>query len=157
MIFNLNKIQKIIKKNSEIGFLFLLIVVTVASTTFYNNQKKIINENYRDVINNVYFQKSITHIINALSPKYKGVDHKINKGETFNKILKSYDVPDGEIIKIQKILENDYNLNSLKTNQIIKFVINEVNKEIVNFIFPVSRTKKIKLTRDLETNQFKKK
>ena len=157
MIFNLNKIQKIIKKNSEIGFLFLLIVITVASTTFYNNQKKIINENYRDVINNVYFQKSITHIINALSPKYKGVDHKINKGETFNKILKSYDVPDGEIIKIQKILENDYNLNSLKTNQIIKFVINEVNKEIVNFIFPVSRTKKIKLTRDLETNQFKKK
>ena len=157
MIFNLNKIQKIIKKNSELGFLFLLIIVTIISTTFYNNQKKIINENYRDVIGNVYFQKSITHIINSLSPKYKGVNHKITKGETFYKILKNYDVPEDEIIKIQKILKKNYNLNTLKTNQIIKFIINEANKEIVNFTFPVSRTKTIQLIKNLETNQFKKK
>jgi len=157
MIFNLNKIQKIIKKNSELGFLFLLIIVTILSTTFYNNQKKIINENYRDVIGNVYFQKSITHIINSLSPKYKDVNHKITKGETFYKILKNYDVPEDEIIKIQKILKKNYKLNTLKTNQIIKFIINEANKEIVNFTFPVSRTKTIQLIKNLETNQFKKK
>jgi len=44
MIFNLNKIIKLIKKNIEITFLFLLIIITITSTTFYNNNKLVVNE-----------------------------------------------------------------------------------------------------------------
>ena len=50
MIFNSNNFKKIIKKNSEIAFLFLLIFITIISTKFYNDQKKTINENYKNVI-----------------------------------------------------------------------------------------------------------
>ena len=158
MIFSLNKITKLIKKNSEVAFLFLLILVSIVSTTFYNNKKLLINENYKDVLNNIYFKKSINHIFNNLSPRYITVDHKISNGETFDKILKKYLVPIDEIIKIKKNLKQNYNLNNLKTNLAIKFTIDESNNKIItSFIFPISRTNKIQLTRNLEKNTFEKK
>ena len=158
MIFNLNKIQKLIKRNTEIAFLLLLIVITITSTTFYNNKKITISENYKTTINNIYFKKTIDHIFNNLSPRYKSINHKISKGETFDKILNNYSVPVGEINKIKKILNKDYNLNNLKTNLIIKFRIDESNnKKITTFLFPISRTEKIQLNRNLEKDLFEKK
>jgi len=158
MIFNLNTLQKIIKKNQDIVFIFFLIIITIISTQFYNNNKKIINGNYKDVINNIYFQKTINHIFDNLSPKYKNIDHKIVKGETFDKILSSYSISNNEIIKIKKGIDDAPNLNNLKTNQIIKFTIDQSNnKKVINFLFPLSRTEKIQLTRNVETDLFKKK
>jgi len=149
---------KLIKRNTEIAFLFLLIVVTIASTTFYNNKKKQVNETYKDVINNIYFQKSINHFFNNLNPRYKNIEHKISKGETFNKILSNYSISNSKIIKVKKNLISDYNLNNLKTGLNIKFTIDKSNnKKIITFILPVSRTEKILLTRNLETNLFEKK
>jgi len=157
MKFDLNKTIKLIKRNAEIAFLFLLLFITVISTTFYNNKKVLINENYKNLINNIYFQKSINHIFNNLKPRYKNINHKISKGETFDKILKKYSITSAEIIKIKKNLDSSYDLNNLKTNFEIKFTIDQTNnKKITLFIFPVSRTKKIKLTRDLKTDLFKK-
>ena len=158
MIYNFNKIQKLIKKNTEISFLFLLIITTILSTTFYNNEKEIKKKNFKDVVNNIYFQKSLTHIFNNLSPRFKNIEHKIAKGETFNKILKKYSISSAEINKVNNNLSKKYNLNNLKTNLIIKFIIDESNnRKITKFIFPVSRTEKIQLTRNLQTNLFEKK
>ena len=158
MIFSSNKILKLLKKNVEIAFFFLLLTITIISTTFYNSKKTLINENYKTLINNIYFQKSINQIIGNLTPRYKNIDHKISKGETFDKILNYHSVSDNEIIKIKKNLSTDYNLNNLKTNLEIKFTIDQSNnKKIVVFIFPVSRTEKIKLIRNLDTNLFEKK
>ena len=158
MIFNLKKIPKIIKKKSEISLLFLLIMITALSTTFYNGKKKTINENYRDVINNIYFQKSINYIFNNLTSRYQSINHKISDGETFDKILNSYSISNQEIIKVKKNLNTDFNLNNLKTNLNIRFIIDKSNnKKIISFVFPISRTKKIQLTRNIEKDIFKKK
>ena len=158
MIFKLNNALKLIKRHAELAFLILLTIITISSTTLYNNHKKIINKNYINLVNNIYFQKSISHIFNKLKPRYKNVQHKISTGETFNKILSNYSITNKEIIKIKKNLTSDYNLNNLKTNLIIKFTIDESNnKKITSFIFPLSRTKKIQLTRSLEKDTFKKK
>jgi len=117
-----------------------------------------VNENYKNVINNIYFQKTINHIFNNLTPRYKSINHKISKGETFNKILNAYSIADSEITKIMRELNSDYNLSTLKTDFNIKFTIDEANnKKIISFMFPVSRTEKIQLTRNLETNLFEKK
>ena len=78
MIFSSNKIIKLIKKNIEITLFFLLLIITVASTKIYNNKKILINENYKDVINNIYFQKSVNQIFDNLKPRYKSIDHKIS-------------------------------------------------------------------------------
>jgi murein DD-endopeptidase MepM/ murein hydrolase activator NlpD len=157
MIFSSNKIIKLIKKNIEIAFLFLLFFITIVSTTLFNNNKKLINENYKNVINNIYFQKSVEQIFNTLTPRYKNIDHQISNGETFDKILNSYSISSDEILEIKKNLNSDYNLNNLKTNLNIKFTIDRSNnKKITSFLFPVSRTEKIQLIRDSASNLFDK-
>jgi len=157
MIFNLNNILKLLKKNAEFTFLLLLIGITILSTTFYNDKKILINENYKSLISNTYFQESIKHIISNLAPKYKNIEHKILPGETFNSILKNYSVSDSEINKIINTLNKDYNLNKLKANLYIKFIIDiSDNNKVTFFLFPASRTEKIQLTKDLKTDIFKR-
>ena len=60
MKFSKYKIIKPIKKNIEIVFLFLLILITIISTTYYNNHKLLINKNYTDLINISTFKKALT-------------------------------------------------------------------------------------------------
>ena len=157
MIINLNKLQKVIKKNSYLGFLSILIITSVSTTTFYNYKKEITNKNYKELIDNIYFQKSIKYVFNNLSPKYKNIDHKISEGETFDSILKSYSILNHEIIKVKKNLSSNNNLNTLKTNERIKLTIDQSKNKIIRFLFPISRTEKIQLTRNMETNLFEKK
>ena len=150
--------QKLIKKNAGTKFLFLLLVITIVFTTSYNDNKKKVNENFKDVVSNIYFQKTIKHIFNNLEPRYRNINHQISSGETFDKILKSYSISKNEIIKIKDNLNSDYNLNNLKTNLDIKFTVDEVNDKIItSFIFPISKIKKIELSRNLKTNLFEKK
>ncbi|MDC0941233.1 peptidoglycan DD-metalloendopeptidase family protein [Candidatus Pelagibacter sp.] len=158
MIFSSNKIIKIIKKNIEITFVFLLLLITILSTSIYNEKKVLINENYKNLINNIYFQKSINQIFDNLVPRYKNIDHKISSGETFDKILNNYSIPNEEINQIKKKLNSDYNINNLQPNLEIKITIDQSNnKKITSFLFPVSRTEKIQLTRNQDNNLFEKK
>ena len=66
------KIIKLLKRNIEF-ISFFVISYHIVSTTFYNNNKILINENYKDVINNIYFQKTINHIFDNLTPRYKNI------------------------------------------------------------------------------------
>jgi len=158
MIFNLKKAPKLIKKHLELLLLFFLTVIAILSTTFYNNSKKQINENYKETINNIYFQKTINHIFDNLNPRYKNINHKISVGETFDKILSNYSITNNEIIKIKKELNLDYNLNILKTDLFIKLTVDETdNRKVTFFMFPVSRTETIQLALNLETDLFEKK
>ena len=158
MIFNLKNIEKVIKKNIEKVFLFFLIIITILTTAFYNNKKTAAYESYEDVLNNIFFQKSINQIFDNFIPRFKSVKHKIKKNETFDKILNNYSIPSTEILKIKKNLNSAYNLNDLKTNLDINFTIDQSNnKKITSFLFPISRTEKILLTRNLDTDLFKRK
>jgi murein DD-endopeptidase MepM/ murein hydrolase activator NlpD len=158
MIFSSNKIIKTIKKNIEIIFLLLLMLITISSTAIFNKKKVLINENYKNLINNIYFQKSINQILDDLVPRYKNIDHKISSGETFDKILNNYSIPNEEINQIKKKLNSDYDINDLKPNLEIKITIDKSNnKKITYFLFPISRTEKIQLTRNLDSNLFEKK
>ena len=98
----LNQIKNKLKKNTEILALSLLIIITIISTSYYNQSKKKIQNNYKNTINNVYFKKTINHLFNNLEPKYKKIEHKILPGETFDNILSSYFVEDDEIGEIKK-------------------------------------------------------
>ena len=158
MKLKLSKIQIVIKKNLEFTFLLLLIIFTVFSVKIYNVNKHVINQNYINLINNTYFQKSIKHVFDNLEPKFVDITHIVSTGETLNKILNNYQIPKNEINEIIIVLSRDNKLNKLKTNQIIEFTIDRSeNNKITNFLFPVSRTKKIQLTRDSISENFKKK
>ena len=153
----LNKLKIKVKKNTEIFALGLLVLITIISTTYYNYSKKKIYNNYKNTINNIYFKKTLDHVFNNLEPKYKKINHKILKGETFDKILEKYSLNKKEISQIKIKLSKKINLNKLNTNHKIIFTIDQSNNLIKEFIFQISNTEKIFLSRNTETDQFNSK
>ena len=143
-----------IKIKNEIFALGLLIIITVIFTSYYNHTKKKIEDNYKDVIHNVYFKKSINYFFDNLEPKFKKISHKINDGETLSSILENYSIEKKEIDNIKKELSKKINLNRLKTNQKIHFIIDQSKSTIKEFIFQISSKERILLTRNLEDNKF---
>ena len=147
-------LKKILIKNKEILALFLLIAITVSSSTYHNYNKNLVSENYNNLFSNLYFKKTINHILNNLESKYKKIDHKILSGETFDKILEEYLIDDKEILKIKKELSKKVNLNKLNTNQKIQFTIDKSNNLVKDFTFQISNTEKIYLSKNFDTNSF---
>tara|TARA_B100001057_G_scaffold10999_1_gene10420 strand:+ start:245 stop:1537 length:1293 start_codon:yes stop_codon:yes gene_type:complete len=153
----LNKIKSLIKKNTEIFALSFLLIITIISTNYYNhNKSKILNE-YKNLINNVYFKKTTISLLDNLEPKFKKVTHKISPGETFDNILKQYSLQEFEITEIKKKLSKKVNLNKLNTSQTIQFLIDQKNNVVKEFIFKISNTEKIYLKKDLKTDKFDQK
>ena len=150
----LKNLQKKITKNLEIFGLVILIFITAVSTSYFNYKKNLNNQNYSNFIDNVYFKKTLNHLIDNLEPKYKKIKHKINSGETFDKILESYSIEKSEIVKIKNSLKKKVNLNKLNTKQIIKFSLDKTNNKIEEFIYQISNTQKIYLKRNFEKNNF---
>ena len=148
------KIKIKIQKNSEIFALFLLIIITIISTTYYNFEKKKIYSNYKNVINNIYLKKSFNHLFNSLEPKFKKVEYKVTRGETLSAILNQYSISKKEISDIEKELSKKINLNKLNTGQKIQFTLDQSNNFVKEFIFHVSNTEKIYLKKNLKTHEF---
>ena len=102
-----------IKKNIEIFGLVFLILIIAISTSYYNLKKKASLETYNKIFDNVYLKKTLEHIVDNLDPKFKKIKHKINSGETFDKILENYLIDKKEIKKIKSSLQKKINLNKL--------------------------------------------
>ena len=150
----IKNLENKIKKNISIFGLILLTIITAASTTYFNYKKNINQENYKNLVDNIYFKKTLNHIVSNLEPKYNKVKHKIKSGETFDKILENYSINKSEINKIKKSLKKKVNLNKLNTKQIIQFSLDKTNNKIVEFTYQVSNTKKIFLKRSIEEDNF---
>ena len=153
----LQKLKIKLSKNLEISILGFLIFLTIISTSYYNYSKKKIISNYKETISNVYLKKTIEHIFSTLEPRFKKIEHKILAGETFDQILSSYFINKDEIAEIKKNLSKKINLNKLSTSQKIVFTIDQSNNFIKNFIFQVSNTEKIYLSRNIKNDKFQQK
>ena len=139
----LNIFKNKIKKNIEIFALISLILFTAISTSYFNFSKKKSEQTYNNFIDNVYFKKTLTHIVSNLDPKFKKIKHKIKPGETFNKIFEDYSVEKKEIVKIKNSLKKKVNIDKLNTKQIIQFKLDKTNNKINEFTFQISSTQKI--------------
>ena len=153
----IKKIKIKIKKNLEIFSLILVLLITIIFTSYYNyNKKKIIN-NYGDLLENVYFKKSINHLFNNLEPRFKKIEHIVNVGETFDRIMEQYSVNQFEIKQIKKELSKKIDINRLKLNQKFHFIVDQTSYLVKEFIFQVSKTEKIYLTRNNFDDKFNQK
>ena len=156
--FKIKKIPKfssLINKNPEFVFLISTAFIVIMLMQIFNFIKEERKQTLFNIINNIYFEKTLHNIIKNFDPRYINIEHKISQGENFNSILKKHGIPLKEINKIKKILSKKNNLNKLKYNQTIKFTIDLADsKKIINFLYPVSRTKKIKLVRDSSNDNF---
>ena len=153
----IKKIKIKIKKNLEIFCLILVLLITVTFTSYYNYNKKKILNNYGDLLGNVYFQKSINQIFDNLEPRFKKIEHNIDVGETFDKILEKYSVNKFEIQQIKNELSKKININKLKLDQKFYFTVDQTSYLVKEFIFKVSKTEKIYLTRNNFDNKFNQK
>ena len=144
-------------KNLEIFLLIFLILITGISTNYFNHSKKNKSEIYNNFIDNIYLKKTLNHLVKNLDPKYKKIKHKINSGETFDKILEDYLIDNQEITKIKQSLKKKVNINKLNTNQIIEFRLDKTNNKIVEFTYQISNTQKIYLKRNVENDKFNEK
>tara|TARA_B100000401_G_C52763720_1_gene699589 strand:+ start:134 stop:1426 length:1293 start_codon:yes stop_codon:yes gene_type:complete len=150
----LKNLKSKIKQNIEIFGLVFLILLVAISTSYFNFKKKISVGTNESFIENIYFKKTLSHIIENLEPKYKKIKHKIKSGETFDKILENYSVDKKEIIKIKNSLKKKINLNKLNTKQIIQFSLDKTNNKITEFSFQISNKQKVFLKRDIENDNF---
>ena len=153
----IKKIKTKIKINLEIFCLIIALLITVTFTSYYNyNKKKIINS-YADLLENVYFKKSINHFFNNLEPRFKKIEHSVNVGETFDKIMEQYSVNKFEIQQIKKELSKKIDINKLKLNQKFHFTVDQTSYLVKEFIFQVSLTEKIYLSRNNFDDKFNQK
>ena len=144
-----------IRKNIQIFGLIFLIALTIVSTSYFNFKKNNNIQAYNNFIDNVYFKKTLSHLVDNLEPKYKKIKHKIKSGETFDKILESYSIEKSEILKIKNSLKDKVNLNKLNTKQIIQFNLDKTSNKISEFVYQTSNTQKIFLKRNIESDKFK--
>jgi len=151
------KIKIKIKKNLEIFSLILALLITVVFTSYYNFNKKKIITSYGDLLENVYFKKSINHLFDNLEPRFKKIEHVVNVGETFDRIMEQYSVNKFEIQQIKKELSKKIDINRLKLNQKFHFTVDQTNYLVKEFIFQVSKTEKIYLTRNNFDKKFNQK
>ena len=150
----LNKIKIKLKNKNEILALGVLLIVTIISTSYHNFVKEEINNNYKDIINNIYFKKTTNYFADNLEPKFKKIKHQITAGETFDSVLNGYQIDIKEIKSIKNKLSKKIDLDRLNVNQKIYFTIDQSNNSVKNFIFQISNKERVILTRNNESEDF---
>src|SRR6056300_671607 len=143
--------------NLKLAGLIFLIIFTVIIAAYSNQKENLSKSQNNDFINNIYFKKTLNEIVNNLEPRYKKYNHKIKSGETFDKILSEYSIEKEEIIAIKESLSKKFNINKLNTNQKIEIILDKTNNRIKEFIFQISNTEKIYLSKSSDELKFNEK
>ena len=135
------------KERLEITSLLTILVSSVIFTSFFNYYNKKINDQYLDLIENIYFQKTFNNIIDTLEPKYKKINHSVNSGERLEQILLKYKIDKKEINEIKKILSKKVNLKKLEKSKVISITVDQTKNSVIKFTYPISKTEKISLSK----------
>ena len=143
-----------IQKNLELFFVLLLILISIAITQIYNASREISKKEYINLINNLYFQKTVNSIFENFESRFLKVNHEVSKNQTLSSIFKIYKIPNKEINLILNSFNKKDKIKNLKVNEIIKINIDKYKNKVLKVILPVNRSKKIELTRNFEKNTF---
>ena len=100
----IRKFKTLFFKNLSILGLIFLTILTILISFYFNYQQKLNDQRNNNLINNIFFKKTLDEIIKNLEPRYKIYNHKIKSGETFDKILESYLIDKQEILAIKENL-----------------------------------------------------
>ena len=150
-------IQIFKKSNRAILSLTLLMILTIVVTNYHNYKTEINENNLKNLINNIYFKKTLTNIFDQFEPKYESIDHIITKGQSLSNIFEKYSVNKDELELVRRSLNKKYKVNNLKINDLLQFTIDRSTQKIIKLSYPISRTKKIYLSRSEDSELFKEK
>ena len=137
-----SKFNKIFKNNFYFIFLSLLILLTIFLTNIYSTNKQSQIEGKNDIVENIYLKKSLNLIFNNLNPRYSYLSFKINKGESFEKILNKLNLSVNEKKFIIKNLSKYKFVNNLYQGQTIHFKLDNLKPaKVIELKFEQSKTK----------------
>ena len=149
-----NKTIQFFQKNWQIFSLNSLVFLVIIITISINNQNSKIKSEKKNLINNIFFQKTISDTFSNLDPKYQEINHLVKSGETFAGILRYYNINEDEIELIASNLKKETNLNKIKQNQSLNILLDKPNKKIKEFTYKISNTKRVTLSRDFVEDNF---
>jgi len=133
-----------------------MIVAIIAMN--YHNYKKNLNEtNLKDLINNIYFKKTLSNLFNQFEPKYQKIEHIISKGESLSNIFEKYSISADELELVKKSLVKKNKIYNLKISNSLEFTIDRSKQKIIELSYPISKTKKIYLSRSEDLKFFNEK
>ena len=136
-------------------WLILLIFIAVLVTYFYDANKKKQIYFLQKTFDNVYLKKSINTLTSKLTPRYMEINYEVQKGDNYQNILDSIDLPSSEKKKILKTVKKRKEIKLLKQNQQVYFKIDRKNDiKIIEFKIEISKKKDIVFLRDVSLNKF---
>ena len=147
--------RQIFKKgNRTILSLTLLMIISIFAMNYHNYKKNNDETNIKNLINNIYFKKTLSSIFDQFKPKYQRVSHVVLKGQSLSNIFEKYSVKNDELELIKKILIKKHKINNFKINDVLEFTIDQSKQKIIELSYPVSKTKKIHLKRSKDFKFF---
>ena len=147
--------RNILKRNSQAVIVILTITLLGLILNFYNGYKNNELRNLYKSLNNIYLHKTATSFLDNLQPRLVQINHKVNEGESFEKILKSLNLPKNEINEVLNNLSKVKKIIKIYPGQEIIFYIDKKEPIKVNQIdFKISSTKNLIAKRSSENNNF---
>ena len=149
------KINKFFRNNLYQFILAIIVLITILILNFYsvnkNSQKKKLFESFE----NIYLKKTSKYIINNLKPKYSHIKIKINKGDTFEKILSKTNISQSEKEIIIKNLSKFKFIKKLYQGQKISIKLDNTQPiKIVEIKIEITKTKNAIFSRVQDLNKF---
>ena len=139
----------IIKKSqyNSLIFLSLFIITSIISVTLFNLSSDMVNLEYQNLLSNIYFKKSIDKLLSSTLPRYSNIKHTVQSGETLNSILSEYKISKEERINLIDIFSKK-KIKILKVGIVLNILVDNKNNQIVQFVYPLNKSKKIVITKN---------
>ena len=133
--------QKFKEFKSFILLLFLL-VTSVIIISIYDKFKIEQSKNLENLLQNIYFKKTLFSISESLEPRFQTISHVVKTGQSFDEVLNLNDFDNNERKKIiDFIIKNKIKINLYENQKIIFEIDNLKKKEIKKIIIPINRKK----------------
>ena len=145
------------KKNYvNLVFAILVVLLLLIIINLYERYKIKEFNKLEKFSSNFYFKKTVTNIIDQFDPRHEKIIHKVESGETFDKILDKLNIGKQEknTILRELVLEKKV-FKKLYAGQIIKFKIDKKSpSKITEIDISLTRTKNLIAKRSLDLQNF---
>jgi hypothetical protein len=102
-------------------------------------------------------KKLLMKLLTIWNPDTKNIITTLNLVKLWTKYLANTLIEREEIIAIKESLSKKFNINKLNTNQKIEIILDKTNNKIKEFIFQISNTEKIYLSKNSDELKFNEK
>ena len=152
----MRKLEKKLKENSHFIWLMLLILITLLSLNFYNQNRQNQITSFQKGLKNIYLHKTLKEITSNLKSRYTSINYVVKSGDTYESIIKKIKIDKNERNIFLRYIKNNQSLKILKTEQKIFFKIDELQGlKLVEFKIETNKKNEILFSRIVNTNTFK--